>query len=213
MPRKPKPSRALTQDEVTHCLKWLARPRSLHGCWSVGQTLAAALGPRRAEYGKGTLNEYAKELGVSADVLRHMLRLGQKWKKGEVKAAQRAGLGFRAAQILVVLDTRGKSARRRRLVEKFRKKKLSRAGLYEKIRSAKAKPKRLKAGPRLRALLDLRRTLATRLDRVRARLQSDRRLWPAAQRPRVQRLSAQLRRIQEALEQRYQDAAKELRAR
>lgn len=172
------------------------------------------MGRRRAAFGRGTLQHYAQQLGSSEDVLRHMLRLARNWTAREVLAAQRAGLGFRATQVLAALDSIGQTALRRRLVEAFCRARLDRTGLFRRVRAAKAAgPDRLKAGPRLRALLDLRRAVTGRLNQALKRLDADPDVWPREERAKVQRLKAHLEQAQGVLEATYQAAAQRLRSR
>ncbi|GMV83101.1 MAG: hypothetical protein AMXMBFR7_42850 [Planctomycetota bacterium] len=206
------PSRPLTHAEIRRCRVRLKRPRTLHSCWSVGRALDAAQGRRRAEFGRGTLRRYAQQVGATEHVLRHLLRLARHWAEREVLAAQRAGLGFRAAQVLAALDSHGQSGLRRRLVEAFCRGRLDRPGLFRRIRAAKtAGPDRLKPGVRLRALLDLRRAVTGRLKQALRRLDADPEVWPREERAQVKRLKARLEQAQGELERMYVHAAERAR--
>lgn len=206
------PSRSLTPPEIRRCRAWMARPRTLHSCWSVGRTLDAAQGRHRAEFGRGTMLGYAKQLRTDEDILRHLLRLARCLTLREVKAAAHAGLGFRSMQFLLVLDSHGKSELRRRLVAAFIRGKIDRSELFRRVRSAKAAgADRLKAGPRLRALLDLRRAVTGRLNQALKRLDADPDVWPRETRAKVQRLKAHLEQAKCELEGLYAKAADRVR--
>lgn len=217
MTQQPRPNtgRPLTPAEIRRCRAALAH-RTLVAYWDVGHVLLTAMGGPRAPYRSGWLETEAKKIqkGLSADIARHYLRLARSWSRQEVVRAEAAGLGFRAVQVLAALDGQGKAELRRRLVQAFIRGRLDRSALLRRARDAKtSSPDRLQPGPRLRALLDVRRAVDGRLQQALARLEADPGLWPRAARSRARRLKARIKQARQELSEVYEAAASQLRRR
>lgn len=210
---RPDAGRPLTTAEIRRCRAALAR-RSLPAYWDVGHVLLTAMGGERAPYSAGWLETEAGRIEdrLTSDIVRHYVRLARYWSRQEVARAEAAGLGFRAVQVLAALDTKGKTDLRRRLVAAFCRGKLDRSALLRRARDAKAgSADRLKPGPRLRALLDVRRAVDGRLSQALARLEVDPGLWPRAVRAKERRLKARVKQARQELAEVYRAAASQLR--